>query len=348
MNPTAKSSFELEIESELLSDSTYADSLLTLSGDEAVRTAIIATLGQSTNEGCLAILDQYTYEASRVKGRSAAQAREVNGEELETAEERYLRPNGEYYYPRPWGSFIDVAVLRRARELEKSALFLGEPGTGKTALAEGAFGDELITMLGTGDTELSDFIGGYVQGDTPGSFVWVDGPLIRAMTEGKPLLIDEIGVIDPKALTGLYGAMDGRKELVITANPERGIIKAAEGFYVLAATNPNAPGVRMSEALLSRFGIQVEITTDFSLALRLGVPKLFVGAAQNLNKRKLLGEIYWAPQFRELLYARDLNREFGQNFALANLLASAPEGDRPIVAEVLSQTLGEKVLPAQI
>jgi len=275
-----------------------------------------------------------------------------------SADDVFIRPNGDQYHARLWGEHQDVMVLRKAREATKrayagaggSAMFTmlyGAPGCGKTALVEAAFGAECYTLLGTGDVEVADLIGGYVQLPS-GGFVWQDGDLIKAAEEGKVYFIDEIGLIDPKVLSVLYGLMDGRREITINANPERGTVKAHEDFYVVAATNPNAPGVRLSEALLSRFTAQVEMTTDWSLARKLGVPTTLVTAAQNLNKKRDSGECSWAPQMRELLAFRDIAAEFGTKFAISNLLAASPEMDRPIVADVLTRAYGDECKPARI
>jgi MoxR-like ATPase len=267
-----------------------------------------------------------------------------------TGEKSYARPNGEMYYTRAWGDHLDVAVLRKAREMSSYVLLYGSPGCGKTALVEAAFHDQdggLFTVLGSGDTEVADLVGGYVQ--TPsGGFLWEDGPLLKAAESGGVLLIDEVGLIDPKVLSIVYGLMDGRREYTVTANPERGTVKAADGFYVIAATNPNAPGVRLSEALLSRFTVQAEMTTDWTLARKLGVSSALVTAAQNLSKKQQAAETTWAPQMRELLAFRDLESAFGSKFAVENLLAAAPEIDRPVVADVLTRVLGAEFRPARI
>lgn len=312
-----------------------------------------ATFAQETNEELAGILDSYTNKGTAVRARGAQSNKApkvVKVEEVTPETEgvtEYTRPNGQKYVTRKWGEHDDVMVLRKARSAEQFVLLYGAPGTGKTALVEAAFGEELYTILGSGDTEVADLVGGYVQ--TPlGGFEWVDGPLLQAAENGKPLLIDEIGLIDPKVLSIVYGLMDGRREYRVTANPERGTVKAQEGFYVVAATNPNAPGVRLSEALLSRFGIQAEVTTDWKIATKRGVSKVIVTVAQNLSKKQSSGEVSWSPQFRELEDFQKNENLFGTSFAISTLLACAPEMDRPVVQDVISRAYGENILPARI
>ena len=309
---------------------------------------ILSTLMQTVHPETSAHLDSQVLAQGKVTDRPTPKAKVVPvvSADALVGDSVYTRPNGEQYHSRKWGEHDDVMVLRKARMDQQFILLYGAPGCGKTALVEAAY-EQLYTIMGTGDTELADFIGGYVQTPT-GGFAWEDGPLVKAAEEGVPLLIDEIGLIDPKVLSGVYGLMDGRKELTITANPERGTIKAKDGFYVIAATNPNAPGVRLSEALLSRFIVQSEMTTDWSLAKKLGASAQIVTVAQNINRRQVAGECGWCPQMRELLAFRDISKSFGTKFAIANLIACAPELDRPVVADVLTRVYGEECRPAKI
>jgi len=311
---------------------------------------LIAVSAQATNSEQLDFLKSKLSPSGSLTMRNSDEKKKVvktKVAETLTSDEAVARPNGELYYTRNWGEHKDTAVLKQLRSISQYALLYGEAGCGKTALVEATFGDELYTILGSGDTEVGDLVGSYVQ--TPsGNFEWIDGPLVKAAENGAVLLIDEIGLIDPKVMSVVYSLIDGRNELVITSNLDRGTIKAKEGFYVIGATNPNAPGVVLSEALLSRFTAQVELTTDWVLAKKLGVPAIIATASQNLAKKRIAGEISWCPQMREVLAFRDLEKAFGTKWAVSNLIAIAPELDRPIVAEVLSRVYGEEVKTAKI
>ena len=256
-----------------------------------------------------------------------------------------IRPNGQPYVARcVRNKLSDVEWLRALLANDMPVLLYGPPGTGKTALIEVSYEGAAYTVMGSDDTERSDFEGSYVQ-TADGAFVWVDGPLVRAMEEGVPLFVDEIGLISPKVLSLLYAAMDGRQEIRITANPERGIVKAKPGFMVVAATNPHAPGVRLSEALLSRFVAQAEMNTDWSVARRLGLAENVAAALENLDKKRAAGEIAGSPQMREALGFIKTSAVFGPEIALSNLVAASQENDRDVISDVLSRAMGTKVAP---
>src|SRR5438270_7380110 len=144
------------------------------------------------------------------------------------------RPNGELYFPRRLAGATDIDVLRRLRDKHIPVLLYGPPGTGKTAMVEAAF-DDLLTITGTENTLVDDFLGGFLPTPDRG-YEFFYGPLVVAMREGRPLLVDDATLIPPRVLAVLYPAMDGRGVITIPGyRNER--VEATDGFYVIAGHN---------------------------------------------------------------------------------------------------------------
>ncbi|HEY3469120.1 MAG TPA: AAA family ATPase [Amycolatopsis sp.] len=236
----------------------------------------------------------------------------------------------------------DVVALQRLRDAGVAALLYGPPGTGKTSVVEAAFND-CLTVQGDGDTVVADLVGDYTK--TPeGDFVFVHGPLVRAMRDGVPLFIDDATLIPPTVLAVVYPAMDGRREIVIKANGGE-VVHAAPGFYVVAGHNPGVHGAILTDALSSRFSVHIQVSSDYALADQLGVDKKAVRVARNLATRQEKGEIGWAPQLRELLAFKKLTEAWDLDAAAGNLVGIAPEEDRAVVAAVVRDVFGKAVTP---
>jgi MoxR-like ATPase len=252
------------------------------------------------------------------------------------------RPNGTFYHPRLLSGVPDVTALRNLRWAGVPALMYGPPGTGKTSVVEAAFAD-LITVQGDGDTTVADFVGEYTQ--TPdGRYQFVHGPLVRAMREGRALFIDDATLIPPTVLAVVYPAMDGRREIILKAHAGE-VVTAADGFYVVAGHNPGVHGAVLSDALASRFSVQIRVSTDYDLAAQLKVDRRAVKIARNLATRVEKGEIGWAPQLRELLAFQKIADVLGPMAAAANLVGIAPEDDQETVAAVVRTVFGAPVEP---
>jgi hypothetical protein len=289
--------------------------------------------------------------ARRSKVRESIEA--IQGAPLETATEALarqadaisksaepvVRPNGQLYYPRLLAGKSDVTVLRDFRQSGVPMLLGGYPGCGKTSLVEGALPD-LVTVAGHNEMEMSELIGRYVPRVTTNGIVyeWVDGPLVVAMKEGRVLFLDDVTLIPAGVLARLYPAMDGRG--VITVEEHEGeSIEASEGFYVIGAHNPGAPGAVLSEALASRFALHLDVPTDFEMALRdLKIDRVAVNLAKELTKlRDEKGDLSWAPAMRELIAYQKIKDLLGSEAALCNLISQAPVIDRPIVEAEVSK-----------
>jgi len=253
-----------------------------------------------------------------------------------------VRPSGQVYRPRALAELPDVEALRKLRDAEIPVLLYGPPGTGKTSLIEAAFGD-LITVAGDGDTQVSDFVGEYTQ--TPdGRYEFVYGPLVVAMLEGRVLFIDDATLISPAVLASVYPAMDGRKTITVRAHKGE-TITASPGFYIVGGHNPGVHGAVLTEALSSRFSVQVEVVSDYDLARSLKIDSRAVTVARNLARKRASGAIGWTPQLRELIAFQKIADVLGVDAAASNLVGIAPAEDRDAVADAVKSTFGRPVGP---
>ncbi len=145
-------------------------------------------------------------------------------------------------------------------------LLVGETGGAKTALAEhlshvGA-GLEPELVSGYGDIPAAQLIGTHelrAQGGGTVS-VFVDGPLLRAMIEGRPLILDEINAMPAEFLKRLNRILQLRPGDTFGVQENAGRhIEIAPGFAIIATANEQTPhryrGLdRLSAELINRFG----------------------------------------------------------------------------------------------
>jgi hypothetical protein len=256
--------------------------------------------------------------------------------------QKVLRPNGEEYRPREIMGHTDVALMRKFRAINMNFRLAGPPGAGKTASVEAAFGTDLITVSGHGDMTVANLVGTHLP-LPDGTWKWQDGPLTKAMKEGRPFFVDECNRIPVEVLNILFSAMDGRGMIRLDDRPDDPIVYAAKGFFVCMGYNPNTIGARqLDEALVSRFRVQIDVYTDHATAKALGVPAVALRIAANLKTkdekdRAAGGPGFYTPQMRELLTFRDIVKEgLGEDFALATLVASCPNPmDMPTLVDTI-------------
>lgn len=273
---------------------------------------------------------------------------------VDNGQRTFARPNGELYLARSLGGLPDVQVLRTLRSESLFVLLSGDPGVGKTALLEAAF-PELLTVQCSGDMTVPHLVGSHLP-KADGGWQWHDGPLVEAMRTGRVLYLDEINMMPPEVSSVLHSAMDGRGQLRIDDLPGAPVVSSAEGFFVVGAYNPGR--VRASHppaALVSRFAVRIEATSDYDAARALGVLEEFVTIAENLSVRDASdrasgGVGLWAPQMRELLIAQRLIAAgLGAEAAAQALVGQCPvPEDLPEVCDVANNVLGIQVNPLHL
>jgi Holliday junction resolvasome RuvABC ATP-dependent DNA helicase subunit len=132
----------------------------------------------------------------------------------------------------------------------------GPPGGGKTYAGyhHGRIQAGFYAITLTDETTAAELRGHYIF--KGGDAVWHDGPFVRAMREGKRLVINEITNASSDVLALLHPILEDFSTAMLTL-PNRETIKPAAGFHVVATDN-RAPEM-LPEALKDRFDCCIHV-----------------------------------------------------------------------------------------
>lgn len=259
------------------------------------------------------------------------------------------------YIPRRIMGMRDIDMLQSARAQHLVPSLAGPMGSGKTSLAEAAFGDELITANCFGTMTAADLVGQWQPvPNKPGDFVWVDGPLVTAMTQGRPLLDDDATFMPEEVQVLLLPVTDHRRSLTVTDRPDESRIVAAEGFCLILASNPGT-GFGFTSPLKDRISVTITVPIDLQIARDMGCDPQLLSIARKLQQRQLDDPNatleHWVPSLRTLLDCTQLGRAFGIQIAAVSMRAECPSDD-PDLQEALDalfrSEFGEKLPKALI
>lgn len=147
-------------------------------------------------------------------------------------------------------------------------LFIGETGGAKTALAEYMArrycGVEPEFISAYGDVNSYQLIGKQELREKNGASIseFVPGPIIRAMEQGKPLILDEINAMPPELLKRLNKIMQLRPGDKFTVQEDSGrIVEVHPGFCIIATANEKSKRYKgvddLSVEFQNRFGANI-------------------------------------------------------------------------------------------
>jgi MoxR-like ATPase len=136
-----------------------------------------------------------------------------------------------------------------------NTLLYGPPGTGKSYAAQrhGAAGPVYNITL-TPDTPAAELRGHYHP--RGGEFVWVDGPVVKAMREGARIIVNEVNHAGGDTLSFLLAALDNAESARLTL-PTGETVVPESGYHVVGTMN-GMPD-ELLPALRDRFAACVEI-----------------------------------------------------------------------------------------
>jgi MoxR-like ATPase len=170
-----------------------------------------------------------------------------------TQEERELI--GDPGYEPPNNAVLIDAII--ALYLGKNVLLKGPTGAGKTKMAEYlsyVFGQPLHSINCSVDLDTEALLGfkTIVHEEGHSSIQFINGPVVKAMSCGHFLYIDEVNMAKPETLPIINSVLDYRRALT---NPFTGeVVRAQNGFGAVAAINVGYVGtVPLNEALKNRF-----------------------------------------------------------------------------------------------
>ena len=213
-----------------------------------------------------------------------------------------------------WNNALNI--LDKAYRLGLFVLIIGPKGTGKRSLVRkfaSSINKELFSINFSLRTRESHLIGTNTIDN--GQINFVNGILIRSMTQGNILYLDELNAAEPDVLLRLDEALDDRRQIVLKESEGQTIV-AKEGWFSIGTINPlsHVGTKELPPQIISRFPIRIlldyppenteleiikkHVTLDYNNE---EIVRNSIRLANSLRKAASLEEIFYSPSIRETI-----------------------------------------------
>jgi nitric oxide reductase NorQ protein len=237
-----------------------------------------------------------------------------------------------------WNNALEI--LDKAYRLGLFVLIIGPKGTGKTTLVRKfahLVNKDLSSINFSLRTRESHLIGTHTVDN--GQINFMNGILVRSMTEGNLLYLDELNAAEPDVLLRLDEALDDRRQLVLKESEGQTII-AKEGWFSIGTINPlsHIGTKELPPQIISRFPIRImldyppeetelEIIKKHINLSNNNNEQAIISAirlANNLRRAASLEEIFYSPSIRETiafskLVVNNTNPKYAAEIVFANV-----------------------------
>ena len=237
-----------------------------------------------------------------------------------------------------WNNALDI--LDKAYKLGLFVLIIGPKGTRKTTLVSkfaNLVKKDLSSIKFSLRTRESHLIGTHTVDN--GQINFMNGILVRSMTDGNLLYLDELNAAEPDVLLRLDEALDDRRQLVLKESEGQTII-AKEGWFSIGTINPlsHIGTKELPPQIISRFPIRImldyppeetelEIIKKHINLSNNNNEQAIISAirlANNLRRAASLEEIFYSPSIRETiafskLVVNNTNPKYAAEIVFANV-----------------------------